>query len=1300
MGDTTTVDESKSADKPDLTGTNQKNRIVRVFFSSPFGGLEAEREELTKKYWPRLSSACSKAGYEFVPVDLRWGITTEKTSNAVTLEVCLREVERSDVFVGFFGQRYGWNGVDDDLLQRNFDVAAKTKPWLNNYRDRSATEVEFLHGHLNRPGDKPACFFFRNKAYDKKMLTKLKSEGKNEEARKYAVDSDGPKSEKLLNDLKRRVKATEGKVNIILLASMCLVYKDNYPDPQTGARLMFEAIQSYLEETVLVNPLPNMSEREKERMFHKAYYISRLGVGARRKYIGGDRYINEIDRHVIREVKGYAHKPLLILGGEGYGKTTLLANWLHRHQRLHKNDIIAHHFVGCTPTSSDEKEVLISLLYELIIGLEEKSGGKNKTSSAGHSSKESGDTDRSELQKRMSNLKKQTVYNVFREFCGILQKISDCGKRAIIIIDAIDKMDDTHVTQKELYWLPTEIPEGVSMLVSSLRENTSQTNELIRERHWDTLTIAPIKKDDRKKIVVEMLSLRGKELTDSQLQKIISKEQTANVLFLKIFVQELCNFGDFWRLNDHLDFLLEANSTTDLFGKILERFEVDFNPKFSKKNIVCKVMCTILVSRSGVSEQEIKEINGLTDNTWSAIFFAMENYVIDKGGLYDFEFEELVTAVKDRYVKSEEVWKEYTRSLTNYYLRRMTAIGSRIDSGDLMLSRIAHHLPWLLTKLEDYDQLKICLSHLGIFKTLYSTDEGIYDLYGYWNATKAPGSEISALYMKALEDQISQVTASDQNKNKQSSSWNKNLYILAYNIGDAVCEGGHQRDSVPILQRALSLMQSNHKTEELMYTDPDLADTYVALVNKLASIHCDLENFEESEKLHHENLKVKEKLQEKWKKYKPQIATTMNGLAVVNQKQRKYDQAMEYYKKCLEIYRSELDDNDRLIGDTLNNIGSLLLLVKNFDEAVECLKQAIQVYDVCYFGMFHPDVGGALNNLAICYRNLQQLDKAQPIYERAYNMTVKALGERHPDTAEKLVNWGVFHQNTNNYDTALEMYKKALDIYKECFGDEHIQTLFVMENIAITNVLKGSYDEAHIYFNKAGEVLFRQGRIETSLPDLNRRMLTFYVNNQRTQDATRLLERILGTEFSEPSDYVLLDEIDKALPENRRPTRRHEHTMEYALTRFPADEDILKYVLRGCLATGDDKQVIATLKNGKYECGHYNEVYAEFLNRNLKTEAVNILLAAKEMFPDDWVTPLNLAMTYASFGETDAATELLENALKIHPDNVHLHECMGRLLVLKGKIDMAKQYMNRALELTGDDEDKAAQIRDIISKLN
>ena len=60
-------------------------------------------------------------------------------------------------------QRYGWHGADDAALQENFEEALGLFPWLENYRDKSVTELEFLHGHLNDPGALPAYICFRDK---------------------------------------------------------------------------------------------------------------------------------------------------------------------------------------------------------------------------------------------------------------------------------------------------------------------------------------------------------------------------------------------------------------------------------------------------------------------------------------------------------------------------------------------------------------------------------------------------------------------------------------------------------------------------------------------------------------------------------------------------------------------------------------------------------------------------------------------------------------------------------------------------------------------------------------------------------------------------------------------------------------------------------------------------------------------------------------------------------------------------------------------------------------------------------
>ena len=66
--------------------------------------MEGEREEFTRRYWPQIDAFCKSKGVQFVPVDMRWGITTELSNNNQTINICLGEIDRSDLFVGFFGQ--------------------------------------------------------------------------------------------------------------------------------------------------------------------------------------------------------------------------------------------------------------------------------------------------------------------------------------------------------------------------------------------------------------------------------------------------------------------------------------------------------------------------------------------------------------------------------------------------------------------------------------------------------------------------------------------------------------------------------------------------------------------------------------------------------------------------------------------------------------------------------------------------------------------------------------------------------------------------------------------------------------------------------------------------------------------------------------------------------------------------------------------------------------------------------------------------------------------------------------------
>ena len=143
-----------------------QQRLIRVFISSTFRDMHAERDELVKFIFPELRKKCRERYVEFVEVDLRWGITEEESKRGQVLPICLDEIKRcKPYFIGLLGERYGW--VPENIPQEIIDRESWLKEHLGK-TGKSVTELEILHGVLNNPDmAEHAFFYFRDPAYIK-----------------------------------------------------------------------------------------------------------------------------------------------------------------------------------------------------------------------------------------------------------------------------------------------------------------------------------------------------------------------------------------------------------------------------------------------------------------------------------------------------------------------------------------------------------------------------------------------------------------------------------------------------------------------------------------------------------------------------------------------------------------------------------------------------------------------------------------------------------------------------------------------------------------------------------------------------------------------------------------------------------------------------------------------------------------------------------------------------------------------------------------------------------------------------
>lgn len=130
--------------------------------------MNSERDYLNAYIFPKIKEYCKKRYIDFIPVDLRWGITEEESRNGLVLTTCLEEIDDSrPFFIGLLGSRYGWQPTVNDLKSLRPSLSDQ-KGWIENMMKESAsiTEIEFEYAALRDMKLPYACFFMRSEGVD------------------------------------------------------------------------------------------------------------------------------------------------------------------------------------------------------------------------------------------------------------------------------------------------------------------------------------------------------------------------------------------------------------------------------------------------------------------------------------------------------------------------------------------------------------------------------------------------------------------------------------------------------------------------------------------------------------------------------------------------------------------------------------------------------------------------------------------------------------------------------------------------------------------------------------------------------------------------------------------------------------------------------------------------------------------------------------------------------------------------------------------------------------------------------
>ena len=679
----------------------QQWKKVRVFISSTFQDMRAERDHLVLVVFPELKKLCREKQVQLTDVDLRWGVSESDAQDGKALDICLNEIDSCrPYFLGLLGHRYGsvppgerrsitaaeiYHGVlHNDLPKQVVDLRGIIEgrleglrlsnkqinclracyPWDGEKRkyilrgDLSKDEANIIRGvfsaYATYQRDR-SFFFFRTERLSRELA------GGNQ----ADFFESGQDKRNLLDGMQQEIKG-QG----LWWTDYDRIEPKDENDLEAFGRQVKDVLWKHIQaELAEESPEAARDPLDAERELHDIFAADRTW-----RFVGRRSCLDQM--HSFCEETG---RVLVVTGEPGSGKSALMARFAEEIAHAHPDWLVIPHFVGASPDSTNLRRTLRRFFGEINrrLGLNEEIP--------------------------------EDIRDLATRFPDKLsQAANSC--QVLFILDAMNQMERAD-TPQDMTWLPANLPENVRWVVSSL---AGEALDALQARKPGMLMVRGLDADETELLVDEYLAeVRKEKFPTPRLRAaFLAKVSQGSPLYTMVALEELRVFGAYDKLGGRIDDL--PGDVPALFQQVLARVERDFA---AWPGLVAEALSLIACGRQGMTNEELQDLlahhapplsdgspaSKLPDMIMARLRLSLDAYLFERAGAVDFFHGQLKEAVGARYLSQEADRDRWHQTIADYFEPRWAEPYVRA------LDELPHHL----VKAKDWDGVERVLCDLS-----------------------------------------------------------------------------------------------------------------------------------------------------------------------------------------------------------------------------------------------------------------------------------------------------------------------------------------------------------------------------------------------------------------------------------------------------------------------------------------------------------------------------------------------------------------------------------------------------------